>query len=62
MEYGKALIDKAGKVCGSFYRLSQITGWSEGNISKVRTGKRPMPVECWQALRRLFFKARGVWA
>lgn len=138
MEYGKALIDKAGKMCGSFYRLSKITGWSEGNISKVRTGKRPMPVEwvaeladiagedprealarvvaeqapegsrarailggavargaaamllffvalgqllpfnayateatrvntlyiveCWQALRRLLFRARGVWA
>lgn len=48
MEYGKALIDKAGKMCGRFYRLSQITGWSEGNISKVRTGKRQMPVE-WVA-------------
>lgn len=45
MEYGKALIDKAGKMCGSFYKLSQVTGWPEGNISKVRAGKRQMPAE-----------------
>lgn len=45
MEYGKSLIDKAGKVCGSFYKLHQETGFSEGNISKVRSGKRPLPLE-----------------
>lgn len=45
MQYGLALIDKAGKVCGSFYALAKDTGFGEGNISKVRSGKREMPLE-----------------
>jgi len=45
MEYGIALIDKAGKVCGSFYRLSKETGFPEGNISKIRKGERELPLE-----------------
>lgn len=53
MEYGKTLIDKAGQMCGSFYKLSQTTGWSEGNISKVRAGKRPMPPEWAPVLAEL---------
>ena len=45
MEYGIALIDKAGKMCGSFYALAKETGFGEGNISKVRSGKRELPLE-----------------
>jgi len=45
MEYGIALIDKAGKVCGSFYRLSKETGFPEANISKIRKGEREWPLE-----------------
>lgn len=45
MEYGKALIDKAGKVCGSFYKLHKETGFSEPAISQIRAGKRMLPLE-----------------
>lgn len=45
MEYGKTLIDKAGKVCGSFYKLSKELGASESNISSVRAGRRALPLE-----------------
>lgn len=45
MEYGKSLIDKACEICGSAYRLSQITGFGEGNISKARRGLRDVPLE-----------------
>ena len=45
MEYGKTLIDAAGKRCGSFYKLAEEMKQSEGNISKVRAGKRQLPLE-----------------
>jgi len=45
MEYGQTLIDKAGKKCGSFYKLAHELKISEGNISKVRRGLRPLPIE-----------------
>jgi len=45
MEYGKALIDKAGKMCGSFYKLSKATGFPQSHISEIRSGKRLVPLE-----------------
>lgn len=45
MEYGISLIDKAAKMCGSAYKLAKETGFSEANISRVRAGKRELPVE-----------------
>lgn len=45
MEYGITLIDRAAKVCGSAYKLSKETGFSEANISRVRAGKRELPLE-----------------
>lgn len=45
MIYGQTLIDKAAKVCGSAYKLSKETGFSEANISRVRAGKRELPIE-----------------
>lgn len=45
MEYGIALIDKAGKTCGSFYRLSKETGFPQSHISEVRHRKRDLPME-----------------
>lgn len=40
MEYGKALIDKAAKVCGSDQALADHLGTSRPNISLMRAGKR----------------------
>lgn len=45
MEYGNALIDKAGKVCGSFYKLHKDTGFPQSHISEIRAGKRALPLE-----------------
>ena len=45
MEYGQTLIDKAGEKCGSFYKLAHEMKISEGNLSKVRRGLRPLPIE-----------------
>lgn len=45
MEYGIALIDKAGKTCGTFYKLHKETGFSESAISQIRAGKRMLPLE-----------------
>jgi len=43
MEAVQTLIDKAAKVCGSAYALAKRTGYSEGSISSVRSGKRAAP-------------------
>lgn len=40
MEYGKTLIDKAAKVCGSDQALAERLGTSRPNISLMRAGKR----------------------
>lgn len=45
MEYGKALIDKAGETCGTFYRLHKETGFPQSTISEIRAGKRLLPLE-----------------
>jgi len=45
MEYSLSLIDKAGKVCGSFYKLHKETGYAQGTISEIRSGKRELPME-----------------
>lgn len=45
MEYGKALIDKAGKMCGSFYKLHKETGFPQSHISAIRAGTRQLPLE-----------------
>jgi len=45
MEYGQTLIDKAAKVCGSFYKLSKATGFPESNMSAIKAGRRALPLE-----------------
>lgn len=45
MEYALALIDKAGKLCGSFYKLHKETGYPQSHISEIRAGKRALPLE-----------------
>lgn len=45
MQYGIALIDKAGDMCGSFYKLSKETGFPQPHISLIRSGKRGLPLE-----------------
>lgn len=45
MEYGKLLIDKAAKICGSRYKLAQRMGVSESNLGSVVAGRRGLPVE-----------------
>lgn len=40
MEYGKTLVDKAAKVCGSDQALADRLGTSRPNISLMRAGKR----------------------
>lgn len=45
MEYGKLLIDKAAKICGSRYKLAQRLGVSESNLGSVVAGRRGLPVE-----------------
>jgi hypothetical protein len=45
MSYSLTLIDSAGKMCGSFYRLSKELGMAESTISQIRSGKRPLPVD-----------------
>ena len=45
MEYGLSLIDKAGKACGSFYKLSKETGFPQSTISNIRAGDRALPLE-----------------
>lgn len=45
MEYGIALIDRAGKMCGSFYKLHKETGYPQSHISEIRSGKRALPLE-----------------
>jgi len=45
MQYGIALIDKAGEKCGSFYKLHQDTGFPQSHISSIRSGKRALPME-----------------
>lgn len=40
MSAGHSLIDKAVEVCGSRYRLSQLTGVSQGDLSNAYSGKR----------------------
>jgi len=45
MKYGQSLIDKAGKMCGSFYKLSKRTGFAQATISEIRKGKRDLPME-----------------
>lgn len=45
MNYGQSLIDKAGKICGSFYKLSKRTGFAQATISEIRKGKRDLPME-----------------
>lgn len=53
MEYGKTLIDSAGKKCGSFYKLSKETGFPQSHISDVRSGKRALPLEWVPVLAEL---------
>lgn len=53
MEYAKALIDKAGEMCGSFYRLSHETGFPQSTISAIRAGKRRLPLEWVPVLAEL---------
>lgn len=53
MEYGKALIDKAGKMCGSFYKLHKETGFAQSTISDIRAGKRELPLEWVPVLAEL---------
>lgn len=45
MSYTLTLIDKAGKVCGSFYKLSKEIDMAESTISQIRKGKRPLPFD-----------------
>lgn len=45
MEYAKLLLEKSGKVCKSFYKLHQQTGYAQSHISEARAGKRPIPLE-----------------
>lgn len=43
-KWGISLIDKAGEKVGSFYKLAEMTGIAESNISSVRSGRRKMPL------------------
>lgn len=45
MQYGQTLIDKAAKVCGSYYRLSKETGFDQAAMSHIKSGKRALPLE-----------------
>jgi len=45
MEYGKTLIDKAAKVCGTAYKLHKETGFPQSHISEIKNGKRTLPLE-----------------
>ena len=45
MEYSLSLIDKAGEICGSFYKLSKALSVSESNIASVRAKRRALPLE-----------------
>lgn len=38
----QTLIDRAADYCGSRYRLAQVLEESEGNLSKIATGKRAL--------------------
>lgn len=40
MEYGKILVDKAARICGSDQALAQKLGTARPNISLMRAGKR----------------------
>jgi plasmid maintenance system antidote protein VapI len=40
MKVGENLIDNAAKVCGSVYKLSKITGVSQGSLSDMAHGGR----------------------
>lgn len=53
MKYVKALIDKAGKNAGSFYKLAQVTGLHEQNISAIRAGRRTLPLDVVPELAEL---------
>ena len=43
MESVETLLTKALEVCKTPYRLSKITGQSQGSLSGMRRGKRPVP-------------------
>lgn len=46
MEYAKALIDRAAKMCGgSYYKLSKAWGVPESRISEYRHGKARVPLK-----------------
>lgn len=53
MKYAIALIDKAGKNVGSFYKLYQITGIPQSRISEIRAGKRPLPLDAVPVIAEL---------
>lgn len=53
MQYGITLIDKAGQMCGSFYKLHKETGFPQSTISDIRAGKRALPLEWVPVLAEL---------
>lgn len=53
MAYAETLLDKAGEMCGSFYKLAQETGFKQSTISEIRARKRKLPLEWVPVLAEL---------